>query len=184
MTTPHDIAEVNRQRGMAIGNAAGIAAQLAAVSAASLESADPLEVWKIYFPQVAEIVLAVQAEHAVKAEFPGTTEVAQPAPAQPSNVIQHPAAAPAPVAQVAPAPVAQAAAPPAVPGATSTGGIPADWADFFANPTGYYDNRFSKKSPGGPDFKSKTTGKGLWINGKYPTPEPVLAELRRLGYLQ
>lgn len=39
------------------------------------------------------------------------------------------------------------------------------WKTFLANPSEWWDNRDTKKSPRSPDFKHKTTGEALWING-------------------
>jgi hypothetical protein len=36
-------------------------------------------------------------------------------------------------------------------------------ADLDANPGGWFDNRFNKRNPKGPDFKNKTTGVALWV---------------------
>lgn len=78
--------------------------------------------------------------------------------------------APPPPPQTAPAPV---------PGLSSGGNSKKDaaWRDYFANPGNYYDNRVDKRNPAGPDFKSKTTGDGLWLGGKYPAPQWVLDKL-------
>ena len=39
----------------------------------------------------------------------------------------------------------------------------AAWQRYFANPAGYYDNRQDKKSPAGPDFKSKYGNAPDWV---------------------
>jgi len=55
----------------------------------------------------------------------------------------------------------------------------AAWQRYFANPAGYYDNRQDKKSPNGPDFKSKADGDdALWLKSKYGNaPDWVWAQL-------
>ena len=55
----------------------------------------------------------------------------------------------------------------------------AAWQRYFANPAGYYDNRQDKKSPAGPDFKSKADGDdALWLKSKYGNaPDWVWAQL-------
>ncbi|OMO78404.1 Primosome PriB/single-strand DNA-binding protein [Corchorus capsularis] len=40
------------------------------------------------------------------------------------------------------------------------------WQAFFANPSEWWDNRKTKRSPKYPDFKHKDTGEALWIEGR------------------
>ena len=115
---------------------------------------------------------ATPVAQAFEQAFPNTTVVEQP----------HLAAVPAPVA-AAPA----AAAPPAVPGVAQN---PEEelWKAFFADPSAWYDNRFDKKNPNGPDFKSKTIPQpdnpqykaGLWIGGR-TQPAWVGPQLEAIG---
>ncbi|KAJ7515252.1 hypothetical protein O6H91_22G007900 [Diphasiastrum complanatum] len=39
------------------------------------------------------------------------------------------------------------------------------WQDFFSDPSQWWDNRLTKKSPNYPDFKHKRTHEGLWVDG-------------------
>ncbi|KAJ7540063.1 hypothetical protein O6H91_10G000500 [Diphasiastrum complanatum] len=39
------------------------------------------------------------------------------------------------------------------------------WQEFFSNPSQWWDNRLTKKSPKHPDFKHKRTLEGLWVDG-------------------
>ncbi|KAJ7524559.1 hypothetical protein O6H91_17G011300 [Diphasiastrum complanatum] len=39
------------------------------------------------------------------------------------------------------------------------------WQEFFSDPSQWWDNRFTKKSPKYPDFKHKSTLEGLWVDG-------------------
>ncbi|KAJ7520278.1 hypothetical protein O6H91_20G076300 [Diphasiastrum complanatum] len=39
------------------------------------------------------------------------------------------------------------------------------WKEFFANPSQWWDNRFTKKSSKHPDFKHKSTLESLWVDG-------------------
>ncbi|KAJ7527393.1 hypothetical protein O6H91_16G051800 [Diphasiastrum complanatum] len=38
------------------------------------------------------------------------------------------------------------------------------WQEFFSDPSQWWDNRLTKKTPKHPDFKHKRTFEGLWIN--------------------
>ncbi|KAJ7568200.1 hypothetical protein O6H91_01G022800 [Diphasiastrum complanatum] len=38
------------------------------------------------------------------------------------------------------------------------------WQEFFSDPSQWWDNRFTKKSPKYPDFKHKSTLEGLWVD--------------------
>lgn len=119
--------------------------------------------------------------------FPGSQLQVQQAPAQaapvPNNVV------PMPVQQAAP-PAQPPAQPPAVPGASDGDPVVADlWTKFFADPSAWYDNRFNKRNPKGPDFSSKTIPQadnpqykaGLWINSKQ-NPSWVPQALQQAGY--
>jgi hypothetical protein len=134
----------------------------------------------------------IHAAQGIATAFPGTQAVAQPAafpqqaaapapaPVQPqggftpANVVQgqfgqqQPAAAPQ---AFQPAPGAQPA------GASKTD---QDWMALFNNPSGFWDNRQSKKTPDSPDFRQKNNGPiSLWLNGKYgPAPQWVLDRLQ------
>eukprot|EP00798_Chlamydomonas_sp_ICE-L_P030577 gene30577-35595_t len=44
------------------------------------------------------------------------------------------------------------------------------WTQLFANPKSFWDNRLKKTNPKAPDFKHKTTGDALWLNGR-ATPD-------------
>ncbi|KAJ7297946.1 hypothetical protein O6H91_10G005100 [Diphasiastrum complanatum] len=39
------------------------------------------------------------------------------------------------------------------------------WQEFFSDPSQWWDNRLTKKSPKYPDFKHKRTLEGLWVDG-------------------
>ncbi|KAJ7514127.1 hypothetical protein O6H91_23G029100 [Diphasiastrum complanatum] len=39
------------------------------------------------------------------------------------------------------------------------------WQEFFLDPSQWWDNRLTKKSPSHPDFKHKRTLEGLWVDG-------------------
>ncbi|KAJ7522179.1 hypothetical protein O6H91_19G086300 [Diphasiastrum complanatum] len=39
------------------------------------------------------------------------------------------------------------------------------WQEFFSDPSQWWDNRLTKKSPRHPDFKHKRTLDGLWVDG-------------------
>ncbi|KAJ7528001.1 hypothetical protein O6H91_16G079800 [Diphasiastrum complanatum] len=39
------------------------------------------------------------------------------------------------------------------------------WQEFFSDPSQWWDNRLTKKSPKHPDFKHKRTLEGLWVDG-------------------
>ncbi|KAJ7514124.1 hypothetical protein O6H91_23G029000 [Diphasiastrum complanatum] len=39
------------------------------------------------------------------------------------------------------------------------------WQEFFLDPSQWWDNRLTKKSPNHPDFKHKRTLEGLWVDG-------------------
>ncbi|KAJ7548560.1 hypothetical protein O6H91_07G017300 [Diphasiastrum complanatum] len=39
------------------------------------------------------------------------------------------------------------------------------WQEFFSDPSQWWDNRLTKKSPKYPDFKHKSTLEGLWVDG-------------------
>ena len=56
-------------------------------------------------------------------------------------------------------------APAGAPAAASS--EPGTWEHLVASFGEYYDNRLDKRSPNGPDFKHKKSGKGLWLKGKY-----------------
>jgi hypothetical protein len=82
----------------------------------------------------------------VQAQFPGAEVV-------PSNVVPI-SSGPAPVPGVA---------------SGSNSSDEAKWQRYFANPSGYYDNRGNKTNPKSPDFKAKVGGRdaeALWINSK------------------
>ena len=90
--------------------------------------------------------------------------------------------APATWGEPAPAPAAAWGAAPAAPGPPPPGAAsPGDekWAPLFANPAAYWDNRVSKRSPRGPDFKHKATGDGLWLSSR-DTPRWVADRLGEL----
>ncbi len=54
------------------------------------------------------------------------------------------------------------------------------WADFFANPGGYWDNRFNKRNPKAPDFKAKDGDSVLWLDSR-DTPPWVPDQLIKSG---
>jgi len=54
------------------------------------------------------------------------------------------------------------------------------WMDFFAEPSGYWDNRFNKRNPRAPDFKAKDGDAALWLDSR-DTPPWVGPELARAG---
>ncbi|MEW5307983.1 MAG: hypothetical protein WDW36_010349 [Sanguina aurantia] len=71
-----------------------------------------------------------------------------------------------------------AAMPPAPQSTIKRGsGQDAEWEAVFANPDQYFDNRLTKLNPKGPDFKHKTSGEVLWVNG---APEWVIDRLATL----
>ncbi|KAJ7527660.1 hypothetical protein O6H91_16G065200 [Diphasiastrum complanatum] len=39
------------------------------------------------------------------------------------------------------------------------------WQEFFSDPSQWWDNRLTKKTPRHPDFKHKWTREGLWVDG-------------------
>ncbi|VFQ68244.1 unnamed protein product [Cuscuta campestris] len=49
--------------------------------------------------------------------------------------------------------------------ANSTESVEELWQAFFANPMEWWDNRKNKRSPKYPDFKHKSTGESLWVEG-------------------
>eukprot|EP00250_Pteridium_aquilinum_P006014 c16010_g1_i1 orf=173-1327(+) len=53
------------------------------------------------------------------------------------------------------------------------------WQAFFANPTEWWDNRHLKKNPKQPDFKSKSSGEALWIDG-FNNPTWVKSQVEAL----
>uniref|UniRef100_A0A8R7UJ27 Protein OSB2, chloroplastic n=1 Tax=Triticum urartu TaxID=4572 RepID=A0A8R7UJ27_TRIUA len=62
------------------------------------------------------------------------------------------------------------------------------WQAFFANPLDWWDNRKDKqKNPRYPDFKHKSTGEALWVEGRN-NPNWVVSQLAildsRMGSLQ
>ncbi|KAJ7527749.1 hypothetical protein O6H91_16G069400 [Diphasiastrum complanatum] len=59
------------------------------------------------------------------------------------------------------------------------------WQEFFSDPSQWWDNRLTKRSPKHPDFKHKRTHEGLWIEG-WPNPPWVRAKMATmaLGQLQ
>ncbi|XP_024544073.1 protein OSB3, chloroplastic/mitochondrial-like isoform X2 [Selaginella moellendorffii] len=60
------------------------------------------------------------------------------------------------------------------------------WKLFFSSPSDWYDNRDNKRNPKAPDFKHKSNGEGLWIDGYY-TPSFVtqqIADLEAKGVLK
>ncbi|XP_047085178.1 protein OSB2, chloroplastic-like [Lolium rigidum] len=61
------------------------------------------------------------------------------------------------------------------------------WQAFFANPLDWWDNRKDKKNPKYPDFKHKSTGEALWVDGR-SNPNWVISQLAildsRMGSLQ
>jgi hypothetical protein len=125
----------------------------AAILAAATD--DPFKNFFEHAADVIEFVLATQVEYAAQANLGAAPAPAAPAPAyqQPSNVVSMPQAAPA-----APAPIPGAA--------DGDPAVAALWADYFANPSGWWDNRGNKKNPKGPDFKRKDGGQGLWVSDK------------------
>ncbi|CAH9074569.1 unnamed protein product [Cuscuta epithymum] len=54
--------------------------------------------------------------------------------------------------------------------ANSTGTVEELWQAFFANPMEWWDNRRNKRSPNYPDFKHKSTGESLWVEGRNNPP--------------
>ena len=38
------------------------------------------------------------------------------------------------------------------------------WRMYAERPSDFWDNRVDKRNPTAPDFKHKTSGKGLWLN--------------------
>lgn len=128
----------------------------------------------------------IQAASGVAQAFPGTTTVPQetfqqaaPAPQAPqggftpANVVQ------APFAQQQPAAAPQQGFQ-AAPGAQGGGSkADAEWQALFNNPSDFYDNRQSKRTPNSPDFRQKSGDIALWLNGKYgPAPQWVFDRLQ------
>ena len=128
----------------------------------------------------------IQATVQVAQAFPGTTQVPQEAPqqpapgpqgfggGQPANVVQGGFGG----QQAAPQqPQGQNFQP--APGAQQGGGDDAKWMELFNNPSGFYDNRTSKRTPNSPDFRAKQGETALWLNGKYgPAPQWVFDRLQ------
>lgn len=54
------------------------------------------------------------------------------------------------------------------------------WNDLLSNPHKWWDNRTSKVNPNSPDFKHKTTRKGLWLDS---APDWVLPKLDGLEFI-
>lgn len=52
------------------------------------------------------------------------------------------------------------------------------WHVFFANPYEWTDFRKTKKNPGHPDFKNKSTGEVLWLN--HDDPPWIIRQLKFL----
>lgn len=116
-----------------------------------------------------ELVVNTQAKHLVTEAFPGATVE--------TNVAQHLAQnqQPAPQPQYAPQPAPQGPGPAPVPMPPAS---PAQqdeeqlWRLLFSDFSAWYDNRASKKSPNGPDFRHKTMNDpknpqfkvGLWVS--------------------
>lgn len=149
---------------------------------------DPFEAFDKNVIQVVETVVALQAQYAITAAFPGSTVLPEAArsngpvgghafdPVQwtsaPFNSNQ--AVTPISAAPSYVPPAAPAAQPAPIPGASDGDPVVAQqWIQFFTDPSAWHDNRFSKKSPEGPDFRHKTLkdagGKynlGLWITSK------------------
>ncbi|KAJ7534652.1 hypothetical protein O6H91_13G104300 [Diphasiastrum complanatum] len=44
------------------------------------------------------------------------------------------------------------------------------WEEFFSDPSQWWDSRSDKKNPRFPDFKHKTTKKGLWLADRFNPP--------------
>ncbi|KAI5084889.1 hypothetical protein GOP47_0001058 [Adiantum capillus-veneris] len=55
------------------------------------------------------------------------------------------------------------------------------WKEFFRDPSNWWDNRSSKRSPRQPDFKHKLTKQPLWLDSR-DNPSWVHDELIRCGY--
>ncbi|KAI5065495.1 hypothetical protein GOP47_0020190 [Adiantum capillus-veneris] len=55
------------------------------------------------------------------------------------------------------------------------------WKEFFKDPSKWWDNRSSKRSPKQPDFKHKLTKEPLWVDSR-KNPSWVKDELYRLGF--
>jgi len=107
---------------------------------------------KIIFDNIVELATP-SGVAVVQAQFPGAEVVTEP-----TNVT-HLAA------------YQQAGGPAPVPGVQSgsNSSDEAKWQRYFANPSGYYDNRGNKTNPKSPDFKAKVGGRdaeALWINSK------------------
>lgn len=131
----------------------------------------------------------IQAASGVAQAFPGTTTVPQETFQQPAPQVQAPVQ---PQGGFTPANVVQggfgqqqpAAAPQqgfqAAPGAQGGGSkADAEWMELFNNPSGFYDNRQSKRTPNSPDFRAKQGDTALWLNGKYgPAPQWVFDRLQ------
>ena len=64
-------------------------------------------------------------------------------------------------------------------GSTMSRSTEARWAEFFAQPSLYWDNRTTKRNPRAPDFKHKDSGEALWIDSR-DTPGWVADSLRKL----
>lgn len=64
--------------------------------------------------------------------------------------------------------------------------VAALWQEFFQDPSKFYDNRYDKKHPQGPDFKHKDKkndkgqGLGLWRNDRL-NPDWVAPQLAAIG---
>ncbi|KAJ7534720.1 hypothetical protein O6H91_12G000500 [Diphasiastrum complanatum] len=54
------------------------------------------------------------------------------------------------------------------------------WQEFFSDPSQWWDNRFTKKSPKSPDFKHKSTLEGLWVDS-WLNPSWVKAKIATMA---
>lgn len=191
-----------RDKAMAFGNANNAAATIYAALHADPDEPFNLDVFEAIRDAIFEGSVEVQERLAAEytaSQFPGAqVQVGSPIVAQvPVSQFPAPATAVAP-AFPAPAPAAQAAAshvnaaatgttlagpgPAPIPGASvQSSGVEDLWKELFTDASKFYDNRENANASinggTGPDFKRKSDKKGLWINGKAPTPAWVKQQL-------
>jgi len=187
------MSEVGIRIGAAGNQAAEIMSGMLARGDVSVEQASGL--YSELITNIVDVMNALEAAHgstpvgaAFEQAFPGTEvviggiEAAQAAPVL-AVVPGGPSVPPAP-AVAPPVPAAAGAGMPAVAGSQEEG----YWMNFFENPSSWWDNRFGKKNPNGPDFKSKEIPSpdnpqykvGLWIGGR-TQPAWVDAQLTAIG---
>lgn len=165
--------EDDHQRQVRIGQAINLAWQYALLSGSVTNPEDVAALTQEVVPITLSLIEAVQ-DGAVNtvAEVTAVQQVMQAFPGAEIIPIRPPQSQPPPTPQPAP-----------VPGASS-GRDDALWQEYFQDPTAWWDNRDSKRSPAAADFahKVKRNDKGyplgLWLNGKFGSaPQWVLDRL-------